>query len=145
LGYTRRFHFWCGDSLDAEHTYDGLILSLEYFGDVSEEVLVDNQNSTVLEHPASGAHFNQRFSDWLGTMGSRHTPADPTEREPKARMNAWWATPRAASLCAIATLRVGGISIPSSGNGLPGQIAFVISGLFLAMGTGIDLYRVVIY
>jgi transposase len=32
LGYSRRFHFWCTDCEDAEHTYEGLIRSFEYFG-----------------------------------------------------------------------------------------------------------------
>jgi len=32
LGYSRRFHFWCTESQDAEHTYEGLIRSFEYFG-----------------------------------------------------------------------------------------------------------------
>ena len=32
LGYSRRFHFWCTESEDAEHTYEGLIRSFEYFG-----------------------------------------------------------------------------------------------------------------
>ena len=54
LGYSRRFHFWCTDSQDAEHTYEGIIRSLEYFGGTVEEVLVDNQKSAVLEHPARG-------------------------------------------------------------------------------------------
>ena len=64
LGYSRRFHFWCTDSLDAEHTYEGLILSLEYLGGVPQEVLVDNQKSAVLEHPSSGkVRFNERFVD----------------------------------------------------------------------------------
>ena len=48
LGYSRRFHFWYSDSQDAEYTYEGLIRSLEYFGGLSKEVLVDNQKSTVL-------------------------------------------------------------------------------------------------
>jgi transposase len=29
LGYSRRFHFWCAAHQDAEHTYEGLIRSLE--------------------------------------------------------------------------------------------------------------------
>jgi transposase len=70
LGYSRRFHFWCTDCEDAEHTYEGLIRSLEYFGGVSEEVLVDNQKCAVLEHPNRGKpHFNERFLDlaeWYG-------------------------------------------------------------------------------
>lgn len=64
LGYSRRFHFWCADSLDAEHTYEGLIRSFEYFGGVTEEVLVDNQKTAVLHHPTqSGPTFNPRFVD----------------------------------------------------------------------------------
>jgi len=64
LGYSRRFHFWCSDSQDAEHTYEGIIRSLEYFGGVPEEVLVDNQKAAVLTHPVSGKpRFNQRFLD----------------------------------------------------------------------------------
>jgi transposase len=64
LGYSRRFHFWCTDSQDAEHTYEGIIRSFEYIGGVTEEVLVDNQKSAVLEHPAHGpVRFNERFVD----------------------------------------------------------------------------------
>ena len=64
LGYSRRFHFWCTDSQDAEHTYEGIIRSLEYFGGTTEEVLVDNQKSAVLEHPVRGVvRFNERFLD----------------------------------------------------------------------------------
>ncbi len=40
LGYSRRFHFWCTDSQDAEHTYEGIIRSFEYFDGTAEEVLV---------------------------------------------------------------------------------------------------------
>ena len=43
LGYSRRFHFWATESQDAEHTYEGVIRAFEYFGGVTEEVLVDNQ------------------------------------------------------------------------------------------------------
>ena len=64
LGYSRRFHFWCTDSQDAEHTYEGLIRSCEYFGGVTEEVLVDNQKSAVLEASNAGQpKFNERFVD----------------------------------------------------------------------------------
>jgi transposase len=64
LGYSRRFHFWCTDSLDAEHTYEGLIRSFEYLGGVPQEVLVDNQKSAVLQHPSQGQpRFNERFLD----------------------------------------------------------------------------------
>lgn len=64
LGYSRRFHFWCTESEDAEHTYEGLIRSFEYFGGVTTEVLVDNQKSAVLQASNSGSpKFNERFVD----------------------------------------------------------------------------------
>ena len=64
LGYSRRFHFWCAEREDAEHTYEGLIRSFEYFGGVTEEVLVDNQKSAVLQSSNSGQpKFNERFVD----------------------------------------------------------------------------------
>jgi transposase len=65
LGYSRRFHFWGTDCEDAEHTYEGLIRSLEYFGGVPHEVLVDNQKAAVLEPRSNGqpAQFNERFVD----------------------------------------------------------------------------------
>jgi transposase len=70
LGYSRRFHFWCTDSQDAEHTYEGLIRSFEYFGGVTAEVLVDNQKSAVLQASHSGSpRFNERFVDLAGHYG----------------------------------------------------------------------------
>jgi transposase len=70
LGYSRRFHFWCTDSEDAEHTYEGLVRSFEYFGGVTETVLVDNQKCAVLDHPArGGVRFNQRFLDLAAHYG----------------------------------------------------------------------------
>jgi transposase len=71
LGYSRRFHFWCTDQEDAEHTYEGLIRSLEYFCGVPHEVLVDNQKAAVLQPRANGqpAQFNERFLDLAGHYG----------------------------------------------------------------------------
>lgn len=70
LGYSRRFHLWCTDREDAEHTYEGLVQSLEHFGGVPEEVLVDNQKSTVLLASNSGhPRFNERFVDLAGHYG----------------------------------------------------------------------------
>jgi transposase len=70
LGYSRRFHFWCTDSLDAEHTYEGMIRSFEYFGGVPEEVLVDNQKSAVLQASNQGQpRFNERFLDLADYYG----------------------------------------------------------------------------
>lgn len=70
LGYSRRFHFWCTDSLDAEHTYEGIIRSMEYFGGVPEEVLVDNQKSVVIRASNEGQpRFNERFLDLADHYG----------------------------------------------------------------------------
>ena len=70
LGYSRRFHFWCTDSQDAEHTYEGLICSFEYFGGVTKEVLVDNQKSMVLKASLNGhPEFNERFLDLASLYG----------------------------------------------------------------------------
>lgn len=70
LGYSRRFHFWCTDSLDAEHTYEGIIRSFEYFDGVTEQVLVDNQKSAVLEPSNQGQpRFNERFLDLADYYG----------------------------------------------------------------------------
>jgi transposase len=69
LGYSRRFHFWCTDSQDAEHTYEGMIRSFEYFGGVPREVLVDNQKAAVLEHRDGKPRFSERFLDLAGHYG----------------------------------------------------------------------------
>src|SRR5258708_7089767 len=70
LGYSRRFHFWCSDSQDAEHTYEGLVRSFEYLDGVTEEVLVDHQKSAVLTHSVrQAAVFNPRFIDLAGRYG----------------------------------------------------------------------------
>lgn len=64
LGYSRRFHFWCTDSMDAEHTYEGIIRAFEYLKGVTEEVLVDNQKTAVISHRIGEAvQFNERFYD----------------------------------------------------------------------------------
>jgi transposase len=70
LGYSRRFHFWCTDSQDGEHTYEGLIRSYEYFGGATSEVLVDNQKSAVLLPSNQGQpRFNERFLDLANYYG----------------------------------------------------------------------------
>ncbi len=64
LSFSRRFHFWCTESEDAEHTYEGIIRAFEYFGGVTGEVLVDNQKTAVISHKAAGrVIFNERFLD----------------------------------------------------------------------------------
>ena len=70
LGYSRRFHFWATDSQDAEHTYEALIRSFEYFGGVTAEVLIDNQKTAVIKHRIGEAvQYNTRFVDLAGHYG----------------------------------------------------------------------------
>ena len=86
LGYSRRFHFWCTESEDAEHTYEGLIRSFEYFAGVTKEVLVDNQKSTVLK-PSSNGHptFNERFVDLAGIYGFTPQACKPYRARTKGK------------------------------------------------------------
>lgn len=86
LGYSRRFHFWCTDSEDAEHTYEGMIRSFEYFGGVTEQVLVDNQKSAVLHHSANGRpYFNERFVDLAGQYGFTPRACKPYRARTKGK------------------------------------------------------------
>jgi len=70
LGFSRRFHFWCTDREDAEHSYEGIIRAFEHFGGVTREVLVDNHKSAVIEHRiGEQVRFNARFLDLAGCYG----------------------------------------------------------------------------
>lgn len=86
LGYSRRFHFWCTDSADAEHTYEGVIRSFEYFGGITAEVLVDNQKSAVLSNVVGqGAVFNTRFVDLAGHYGFTPRACKPYRAQTKGK------------------------------------------------------------
>ncbi len=86
LGYSRRFHFWCTDSQDAEHTYEGLIRSFEYFGGVTGEVLVDNQKSAVLLPSNHGQpRFNERFLDLAACYGFTPKACRPYRAQTKGK------------------------------------------------------------
>jgi transposase len=86
LGYSRRFHFWCCDRQDAEHTYEGMILSFEYFGGVTKEVLVDNQKSAVARASNQGKpQFNSRFLDLAGWYGFTPRACRPYRAQTKGK------------------------------------------------------------
>jgi transposase len=86
LGFSRRFHFWCTDSADAEHTYEGLIRSFEWFGGGPGEVLVDNQKAAVLEHPVGGpVRFHPRFVDLAGHYGFVPRACRPARAQTKGK------------------------------------------------------------
>jgi transposase len=93
LSFSRRFHFWCAETEDAEHTYDGLVRAFEWFGGAPGEVLVDNQKCAVLAHPRGGAvHFHPHFVDLAGHYGFVPGPAGPPGRRPRAKTSGMWGT-----------------------------------------------------
>lgn len=70
LGYSRRFHVWCTTSMDAEHTYEGLLRAFEYVGGSPRNVLVDNQKAMVITHRARNTVvFHPGFLDLAGHYG----------------------------------------------------------------------------
>lgn len=120
LGYSRRFHFWCTDKADAEHTYEGLVRSFEYFGGVTAEVLVDNQKSAVLKPSNEGQpKFNERFLDLAGQCGFIRGPAARTGRGQRGKTNGWLGISSSISSCATGRLRAGltSTSWPKTGCG----------------------------
>jgi transposase len=86
LGYSRRFHFWGTGRMDAEHTYEGLIRAFEYFGGVTQEVLVDNQKALVIAHRIGDAvRFHERFLDLAGHYGFRPRACRPYRARTKGK------------------------------------------------------------
>ena len=86
LGFSRRIHFWCSHSTDAEHTYEGLIRAFEWFGGVPHEVLVDNQKAAVLEHPRGGlVQFQPRFLVLAGHYGFVPKACRPARAQTKGK------------------------------------------------------------
>jgi len=86
LGFSRRMHVWATHSEDAEHTYEGLVRSFEYFGGVTDEVLVDNQKAAVLEHRVGQEpRFNRRFLDLAGHYGFRPRACRPARAQTKGK------------------------------------------------------------
>ncbi len=62
------FTLWAMGCEDAEHTYESLILSFEYLGGVTAEVLVDNQKAEVISHRVA-VEFNPRFVELAAHYG----------------------------------------------------------------------------
>lgn len=86
LGYSRRFHAWATDSLDAEHTYESLVRAFEWFGGVTEQVLVDNQKAAVVEHRIGEAvRFNPGFVDLAHHSGFTPKACRPARAQTKGK------------------------------------------------------------
>jgi hypothetical protein len=72
--------------MDAEHTYEGLVRSFEYFGGVPQEVLVDNQKVAVVSNNGRGqARFNERFLDLAGHYGFEAKACRPYRARTKGK------------------------------------------------------------
>jgi transposase len=86
LGFSRRFHFWITTREDAQHTYEGLIRALEHFGGTTDEVLVDNQKSTVISHDSRGRiRYNPAFLDLCGHYGMTPRACRPYRARTKGK------------------------------------------------------------
>jgi len=86
LGYSRRFHVWAALKNDAEHTYESLVRSFEYFGGVTKEVWVDNQKAAVISHhPGGHVKFNAGFLALAGHYGFRTKACRPARPQTKGK------------------------------------------------------------
>ena len=86
LGYSRRFHFVAMACEDAEHTYESLIQSFEYFGGVTNEVLVDNQKTEVISHRVGAAvEYNTRFLELAAHYGFQPRACRPRRARTKGK------------------------------------------------------------
>ena len=86
LGYSRRFHFWCTDRMDAEHTYEGIIQAFEHFRGVTRDVLIDNPKCLVLSHRSGEkVRFNERFLDLAGHYGFHPVACKPSRAQTKGK------------------------------------------------------------
>jgi len=86
LGYSRRFHFWATDRMDAEHTYEGIIRAFEHFGGVTQDVLVDNQKALVIAHRIGDqVRFHDRFLDLADHYGFRPRACRPYRARTKGK------------------------------------------------------------
>ena len=86
LGYSRRFHFVAMACEDAEHTYESLIRSFEYFGGITGEVLVDNQKAEVISHRIGAAvEYNPRFLELAAHYGFQPRACRPRRARTKGK------------------------------------------------------------
>jgi transposase len=86
LGYSRRFHFVAMPCEAAEHTYESLIQSFEYFGGVTTEVLVDNQKTEVISHRIGAAvEYNTHFLELAAHYGFQPRACRPRRARTKGK------------------------------------------------------------
>jgi len=76
---------WCTDSLDAEHTYEGIIRAFEHVGGVTKTVLVDNQKPLVVGRRGKQAIFHPRFVDLADRYGFQPRACRPYRARTKGK------------------------------------------------------------
>ncbi len=108
LGYSRRFHFWCTKRMDAEHTYEGVVRSLEYFGGCPKKCWsITRKWRWFPTTDGDKCGSMSGFWTWQATMALSRGRVGPTERGQKAKMSGWWATSNITFLCDTGPLTVG--------------------------------------
>lgn len=87
LGYSRRFFVWAALSNDAQHTYESLVRTFEWFGGHVREVVVDNQKAAVLKHHSHGKPvFNEGFLMLASHYGFKPRACKPYRARTKGKV-----------------------------------------------------------
>ena len=87
LGYSRRFYVWAALGNDAEHTYESLVRTFEWFGGLTREVVVDNQKAAVLKHHRHGKPvFNEGFLMLASHYGFKPRACKPYRARTKGKV-----------------------------------------------------------
>jgi len=85
LGFSRRFYAWITDRADTEHFLEGMIRAFEWFGGVTEQVVVDNLKSAVLGRVGGQVEWNPRFLDFAAYYGFRPFACRPYRARTKGK------------------------------------------------------------
>ncbi|WP_339056344.1 IS21 family transposase [Candidatus Regiella endosymbiont of Tuberolachnus salignus] len=86
LGFSRRFHVFAAPKQDAEHTYESLVRSFNYFGGSVKNVLVDNQKAAVIKHGQNGhIEFNAGFLQLANHYGFSPRACKPYRPQTKGK------------------------------------------------------------
>lgn len=112
LGFSRRIHFWCSHSTDAEHTYEGLIGPSN--GSAASRTKcwsIIRRRRCWSTHVAAWCSSIHDSSIWPATTASSRKPLVRPGLRRRARTSGWWAISNTTSSSAIASSRVGPISI----------------------------------
>lgn len=99
LGYARTVHVVAMACMDSEHTYEAIVQSFEYFGGVTEEVLVDNQKAAVIDWRDGRAYFNPRLRELGAHMGFVPRACRPRRAQTKGKVERMVGYVKGNALC----------------------------------------------